>query len=364
MMDYKQYELEFKEKAVAAGLKQDYITQCLRYAKKLFSNNVPVIYNVQHLSLLTGYNTQYIIRATKDTKAASRYSSNGKSFYRGFIIPKKNGQKRVIYEPLPSLKDIQSWILTNILNNVEVSPFAKAYKQGVSISENLRFHKGQKKVLTIDICNFFPSINQLSIQKIFRDLGYSPNLSKVLSKLCCRDNSLPQGAPTSPILSNIYLKSIDDKVSAYCVKNKIRYTRYADDLSFSGEEFDENKMLAFVEKSIAEFGLSLNASKTKLMTPNMRQSVTGIVVNEKPQVVFHKRNNLRQEMYYIKKYGFNDHIRNQKIKQKNYLEHLLGKISFVVQINPLDQEFLEYKEYLINLKNGLIAKPIVPSSSK
>lgn len=113
-MEYKQYEQEFKDKAVAAGFKHDYITQCLRYAKKLLTNNVPVIYNIQHLSLLVGYSTQYIVRATKDTKATSRYSSNGKSFYRGFIIPKKNGKNRVIYEPLPSLKEIQSWILTNI----------------------------------------------------------------------------------------------------------------------------------------------------------------------------------------------------------------------------------------------------------
>lgn len=111
-----------------------------------------------------------------------------------------------------------------------------------------------------------------------------------------------------------------------------------------------------------ELGLSLNEDKIKLMTPNMRQAVTGIVVNEKPQVVFHKRNNLRQEMYYIKKYGLDNHINNQNIKQKNYIEHILGKVSFVVQINPHDKEFIEYKKYLIDLKKGLI--PTVLDTNK
>ncbi len=86
------------------------------------------------------------------------------------------------------------------------------------------------------------------------------------------------------------------------------------------------------------------------MTPNTRQTVTGIVVNEKPQVVFHKRNNLRKDIYYIKKFGIEEHIKYRKINESNYLEHLIGKVNFVLQLNPTDKEFREYKEFLFSLK--------------
>ncbi len=97
-------------------------------------------------------------------------------------------------------------------------------------------------------------------------------------------------------------------------------------------------------------GLSLHPDKIKIMKPNERQTVTGIVVNEKPHVVFHKRNKLRQEMYYIIKFGLQDHIQRKSIKYRNYIEHLLGKINFILQLNPKDTEFQNYKEHLIGLK--------------
>ena len=286
-----------------------------------------------------GYKKKYI-------KKAALYP---KSFYRDFEIAKKNGTKRLISEPLPSLKEIQIWILKNILYKVPVSPFAKAYKPNISLIENLKFHKNQPKVFTLDLENFFPSINFEAVEKEFLQLGYSKMVSKLLSKLCTRDGALPQGAPTSPYLSNLIFKKADAVISDYCKQQKIRYTRYADDLSFSGD-FDENKLLHKVTETVEKLNLRINKNKTKLMTPNTRQTVTGIVVNEKPQVVFHKRNELRQAMYYIKKFGFEEHREYKEINQKNYLEHLLGKINFVLQINPKDTEFIGYKTILIDLK--------------
>ena len=98
------------------------------------------------------------------------------------------------------------------------------------------------------------------------------------------------------------------------------------------------------------------------MTPNTRQVVTGIVVNEKPQVVFQKRNALRQAMYYIKKFGIDEHREYKEINQANYLQHLLGRINFVLQINPKDTEFIDYKAYLIELKKKLDLKLKKPDS--
>ena len=338
-MDFAQYKDIFTDKSHKIGYSLPNIQRCLDYAEVLFSNDVPVIYNPSHLSLLVGYKKEYLKKAA----VYPRY------FYRDFEIVKKNGTKRLISEPLPSLKEIQIWILRNILNKVPISPFAKAYKTNVSLIENLKFHKNQPKVFTLDLENFFQSLTIGLVEKEFHQLGYSKMVSRLLSKLCTRDKALPQGAPTSPYLSNLIFKNADIEIAVYCKLHKIRYTRYADDMSFSGD-FDENKLLHKVIETVEKLNLRINKNKTKLMKSNTRQTVTGIVVNEKPQVVFHKRNDLRQAMYYIKKFGFEEHREYKEINQKNYLEHLLGKINFVLQINPKDIEFLEYKSILKELK--------------
>ena len=173
-----------------------------------------------------------------------------------------------------------------------------------------------------------------------------------ITKLTTWKYELPQGAPTSPYISNLYFLPADNQISEFCKPHSIRYTRYSDDLTFSGD-FDEKKVLNFVFEQVAKLNLVIHPEKVKVMTPNQRQTVTGIVVNQKPQVVFHKRNKIRQELYYIKKYGLTNHMERTGIKKRNYIEHLLGKINFIIQINPSDTEFKEYKEYLIKIKNGI-----------
>lgn len=338
-MDFAKYKEAFTQEAHKTGYLEPNIQHCLDYAKVLFSYGVPVIYNPTHLSLLVGYNKKYLRKAT----LYPQY------FYRDFEIVKKNGTKRLISEPLPSLKEIQIWILKNVLYKVSISPFAKAYKPNVGLIENLKFHKNQPKVFTLDLENFFPSIAIEAVEKEFLKLGYSKMVSRLFSKLCTRDGTLPQGAPTSPYLSNLIFKDADADISDFCKQRKIRYTRYADDLTFSGN-FDENELLNKVTETVEKLNLRINKNKTKLMTPDTRQTVTGIVVNKKPQVVFHKRNELRQAMYYINKFGLEEHREYKEINQKNYLEHLLGKINFVLQINPKDTEFIAYKALLIDLK--------------
>ena len=348
-MDFTQYKDEFAIEAPKMGLSKQNIKHCLDYANILFNNNVPVIYNPSHLSELVGYKKEYLKKATLHTSY----------FYRDFEITKKNGQKRLLSEPLPSLKEIQIWILKNILEKIPVSPFAKAYKLKTRLTENLKYHRNQPKVFTLDLENFFPSVEIKKIQKVFLEMGYSKIVSELLAKLCSRDNSLPQGAPTSPYLSNLIFKEADSIISEFCRQRKIRYTRYADDLSFSGN-FDEVELLNKVMQTVENLNLRINKSKTKLMTPDKRQTVTGIVVNDKPQVVFHKRNELRQTMYYIHKFGFDEHRVYKEINKANYLEHLLGKINFVLQINPKDNEFKKYKSFLIDLKrkqDSKIKKP-------
>jgi RNA-directed DNA polymerase len=335
-MNFLQYSEAFKKKAIDATFSEEEVQQCLDYARPIVERNLPVIYNTTHLAALVGYRKVYL-------KKAAIYTSY---FYRKFVISKRNGKPRTISEPLPSLKEIQSWILRNILENVQVSKFAKAYLQNRNIRDNAKHHIGKSVILKVDIQDFFGSISQEAVEQIFLNLNYSSNISNLLSKLCTLEKSLPQGAPTSPYLSNLYLSQFDEVVGNYAVKAKLRYTRYADDITFSGD-FDPDEVLIFLEKELMELKLQLNKRKTMIMRHHKRQFVTGIIVNKKMQVPREERQNLRLEMHFIEKFGLKSHLERIGNKKDNYLEHLIGRINFFTTINPEDKEFIKYKQFIL-----------------
>ena len=147
-MKWETYSSNFSEKALESGYAKEEIEAFLSYAEPLFKKKIPVIYDQEHFSLLVGYKYEFLL---KITNAPAK-------FYRYFTIPKKSGGTRAISEPLPSLKEIQHWILKEILYKCSVSGFAKAYVRNRSIRKNAEFHVKRKKVLIIDIKNFFPSM--------------------------------------------------------------------------------------------------------------------------------------------------------------------------------------------------------------
>jgi len=344
-MTFQQYEEAFRKKAIAASFSEDEIQRCLNYAQPIIEQGLPVIYNTTHLAALVGYRKVYL-------KKAVYYTSY---FYRRFIISKRNGKPRAIAEPLPSLKEIQLWILKNLLEYLPVSKLAKAYLPERDIRDNAKHHIGKAVILNLDIKDFFGSIKQPQIQLIFLKARYSDFVSNLLSKLCSLNNSLPQGASTSPYISNLYMYDFDNIIGAYAVKKKIRYTRYADDMTFSGN-FDPDEVIEFVESEIIKINLRLNKAKTTIMRNKNRQVVTGIVVNKKMQVPRQDRQNLRLEMHYIEKFGLDNHMKTVNNRKANYLQHLIGRINFFIMINPTDREFIDYKQFLIDnyLSNDLL----------
>ncbi|MFC6101223.1 reverse transcriptase domain-containing protein [Olivibacter domesticus] len=331
-MNFAQYEKKFRLKALKSGFSEDNIVACLNYAKPILEKGLPVIYNTANLAALVGYRTTYLKRAAKFTKF----------YYRSFTIKKSNGKLRTLMEPLPSLKEIQTWILENMLSEIPVSKFAKAYVKHRSLKENVKHHNNKEGVLTCDIATFYDSVRFKDIEKIFNELGYSEVMSNLLAKLTTFNGSLPQGAPTSPYLSNLVLREFDQKISDYCINNNIRYTRYADDLTFSGE-VKSLKLKNLVEAELNKLGLELNPDKTKLRKFSQRQMVTGIVVNEKTQIPKFERNFIRNEVHFLTRFGLKDHLRKTKNKRENYLLHLLGKINFALHINPADKKMESYR---------------------
>lgn len=326
-MNWQNYAKRFRREARKAGRGDDYIERCLTYAKSLYKAGLPIIYDQEHLALLVGYSIEYLCKVSN----AQTHS------YRKFRIPKVSGGWRKIAEPLPSLKEIQRFILDNILYKCEPSKFAKAFIPGKSIRENARFHRNQPMVLSLDIQDFFPSISASRVYGLFWRMGYCKPVTTMLTQLCTLDGSLPQGAPTSPALSNLVSLRLDRRLSNYAIKNAIRYTRYADDLTFSGN-FNTGSVIRLVRKVLFDDGLELNVEKTRLMQRHNRQEVTGIVVNKKMQAPRSLRRKLRQDIYYIEKYGLDSHMEATKKLLVNYVNHLRGIANFISFVNPADRD--------------------------
>jgi RNA-directed DNA polymerase len=338
-MEWNEYKVTFCKIAKKNGKSEEYCEECMIYAQNLWGNKIPIIYTQEHLCALLGYLPIYVYAA----------ANSPERFYRQFSIPKKNGGIRIISEPLPNLKEIQKWILKNILYNLKVSAYAKAYIPGKSIKDNVRFHRRQKKVLSLDIKSFYDCLTNWMVFQLFMENGYNESVAMMLTGLCCLNGSLPQGAPTSAALSNLLMKKFDEIVGKYCKEQEIRYTRYADDMTFSGD-FDEVQVIRFIRKNLKSMGLKLNKTKTRVRKQGQQQEVTGIVVNYKTQVPKTVRKEIRKNMYYIQKYGLESHLNYIGTERKNYIGHLMGQISYALFINPKDREMKRYKHILEEYK--------------
>jgi RNA-directed DNA polymerase len=203
--------------------------------------------------------------------------------YRSFPLRKKDGSKRDIDTPRTYLKVIQWWILDNILNHVEIAENVFGFVAGRSAVQNAEYHLGARHVLNVDIRQFFPSITIDQVRAIFRSLGYEDDVSDMLSELCCLDGHVPQGAPTSPAIANLVLRELDTELSALAERAGHRYSRYADDLTFSSQSWIEKEFLNLIEKAVQAAGFELKPEKTRFSGSEGRMEVTGVVINEKPQ---------------------------------------------------------------------------------
>ena len=281
-------------------------------------------------------------------------SNHAEKHYKVFKIPKRNGGYRTIYEPDYTLKSIQRNILNNVLNERITSSYAKAYKKGLSLVDNATPHLNKKVILKLDIKDFFPSIDFLKVyKKAFPRNIYPEAVASLLTNLTTYNNFLPQGTPTSSYISNLVLRSFDIKVGNFCEDRNISYTRYCDDMTFSGD-FDTNEVITFVKNALYKEGFILNKQKIKIIKPNKAQIVTGIVCNEKLSIPRPYKKAIRQSIYYINKYGLDNHLKHIKSldDKTTYLNKLYGQVLFVLQIEKNDSEFLNYKNTLIKLKEN------------
>lgn len=256
--------------------------------------------------------------------------------YRRAELPKADGGVRVLSVPDPLLKHIQRRITQVLLVHMPISPCATAYRYGGSVLVNAAPHVGQSAVLRLDIQRFFDSIRYTSVKEAaFPADIYAEPLRILLSMLCYHREGLPQGAPSSPAISNIVMADFDAQVSAWCRERGLTYTRYCDDMTFSGA-LVPSEVVSFVSDRLRPLGLFLNRRKTRYLPSGRRQLVTGIVVNQTLNTPAEYRRKLRQELHFCQKYGVAAHMARQGLtcSEDAYLARLLGQVNYALQISP------------------------------
>ena len=217
--------------------------------------------------------------------------------YRRFSIPKRLGGQREILAPNDRLKALQRRIHRRLLRRLPSHPAATAFERGKSIVDNALPHTGQAVVLNVDFVAFFQSTTAERVQRLFRRCGWGRAASRLLTELCTSEGSLPPGAPTSPRLSNLVNRFLDEDLSRIAAACGARYTRYADDLTFSfavDDPFEVRSLLWNVRLLVGHKGYTVHhRRKLSVRRSHQRQQVTGLVVNERPQLPRHTRRWLR-----------------------------------------------------------------------
>lgn len=281
------------------------------------------------------------------------YNSSWNEKYYTFTVEKRNGNPRTIHSPNELLKRIQTILKNDLLKIYGTKGCVHGFVKGKSIKSNAQKHVNKKFVLNVDLSEFFDTIHFGRVRGLFlsNPFNFNEKIATLLAQIVCYDGFLPQGAPTSPIISNFICRRLDNDFLRFSKINKTHYSRYADDLTFSTnslkviENFgflDENKFLlsAQFENIISKNNFKINYSKVRFSTKQSRQSVTGLVINEKVNIERSYYRKIRAILYSCKNDGIEKaakiHFKNNNIdyyKLKNpiefFLKRIVGMISFV-----------------------------------
>lgn len=321
------------------GLPEDIYSAYIEYASNLMAHDAAVIFDFGHLCKLLALEPSYV----------SSIIFGPERHYREFKIPKRSGGIRTITAPYPALKEVQRWINRNILEKQLVHKNVHGFTPKRSIFTNVSEHINGKMMLKMDLKDFFPSIGKNRVVQVFRTIGYEKHVAFFLASICCSYDCLPQGAPTSPMLSNIIARHMDNRLSAMSGKFNISYSRYADDITFSGNQITA-KFIEYVKRIVSECGFEINQQKTRLYNEHGNKILTGISLRDGYlRLPRNRRRELSKEIHFILKYGVDSHLLRMKHRRINYVQSLLGQVNFWLRIEPDNQLALKAKNYLTNV---------------
>ncbi|HWF49067.1 MAG TPA: reverse transcriptase family protein [Solirubrobacteraceae bacterium] len=284
--------------------------------------------------------------------------------YRYRTVPRPSGLTRVIEAPKARLKEIQRWLLREILDHVPPHDAAHGFTRRRGVITHASLHTGQHAVLRLDLKDFFASVTARRVYGIFRTVGYAPPVAHVLTGLSTNaipvavwaeipsateprlvqphfwlgrqlaTPHLPQGAPTSPALANLAAFRLDRRLAGLAASLGLRYSRYADDLTFSGSTRLQDRggqFQSLVAEIAREQGFALNPGKSVLSTAAARQSVCGVVVNVHPNIVRTEYDRLKAILHNVARRGPESENRSGV---SDFEAHLRGRIAWVASLNP------------------------------
>ncbi|MEM7056404.1 MAG: reverse transcriptase family protein [Pseudomonadota bacterium] len=269
-------------------------------------------------------------------------------------IPKRKGGHRLLEAPLPRLKALQKQILSGLLDLIPPHPHSFGFVKGRDCRTAAARHAGEDVVICVDLADFFPSVPARRVHAIFRTIGYSPSIARLLTGLVTTRTPsdlaaampfsergtfthphLPQGAPTSPALANLAAWRLDQRMAALARRLGANYSRYADDLTISGDRglaFESTRpVLEMIQEIAFDEGFRLNPEKTRIQKRGTRQKVTGIVVNQHLNVPRDVYDRLKATLTNCVRHGPSGQNRTGHL---DFRAHLDGRIGWVEALNP------------------------------
>lgn len=371
----------YTKEGVQRGVAPNVLQRALEHALPLQKKGLPPILSLKHIEHYTGVDWKYL------RQIVARQSQP----YRTFLISKRSGGKRKICVPETKLRLVQSWINQKILSYSAPHWRSYAYSPGCSILDSAREHCGCKWLVKVDIDNFFESIDERQVQAYFRSVGYQPLISLELARLCTlmsrahdrgyknwqitkstptviRQYSatwfgyLPQGASTSPMLSNLVNVELDETLSQLAISKGFVYTRYADDMAFSSSDSlmsreDAHALVQDVYRQLRRCGYKPNKNKTVIAPPGAKKIVQGLLVDtDRPRLTKSFRKRIDYHLWAISKYGLKNHSAHLGFASPFGLaNHVEGLTNFALMIDP------PYGEKSKTQLNELLSENLEPS---
>lgn len=284
-----------------------------------------------------------------------RMASTRLRHYRVWARVKRDGV-RVIEAPKPRLREMQRQILRQLVSRIPAHPAATGFVPGTSTADFAWPHFGKPTVLRVDLRHCFESITADRVTTVFHRAGYPRPVARRLAELCTtatpadrlrgvpsghaaylRARHLPQGAPTSPHLSNLIMLSLDRRLQGYASANGLTYTRYGDDLALSGNEMNADRTLWVALRVIVSEGFVVHPGKVRIMHAHQRQKLAELVVNERPRVRRADYDNLRALLHNTRRTGAAAQNRHG---HRDFHAHVLGRIAWVGATDPVRRERL------------------------
>lgn len=347
----------YKKLGTELGVPPSVISSAQRQISLTRSRGSHPVLSLNHLARLTGCSAIYLRRIVQRT-----YDP-----YVDISRPKKSGGRRHISAPEPVLAGVQRWILDNALGHAIIHSSSFAYHKGVSIVDCAQEHIGARWMVKFDLHNYFGSVDETSIFKVFREGGYNNLVALELARLCTRmppgfpqyplssirqryasipayatgrQGILPQGAPTSGALANTVTRKLDDELLAIAAGAGLVYTRYSDDLTFStGDNWSRGQSSALtkaVEKAVVNSGFKLNTKKTRVVPPGARHIVLGLLVDgERVRLLPEFRRRLIGHVRGVEKFTIQAHARERNFRSLlSFVRFVDGHIAYAQGVDP------------------------------